>query len=93
MKRLILVIIILLQLIWVPVLKAAMYLNGSPCAFENSCEDGTSSGTSQDVNHNSGQTLEQLIADGGTYFLQTLSDVDLLLSQVEAGEVTGVNFE
>ncbi len=71
--------------------------NMSQCAFSGECPEpdgaaSASSGTGID-NKNGDLTLGQLIADGGSHFLKSLSAFNRLLSRVEASEVSGVDFD
>lgn len=62
--------------------------NGSPCAFNENCPEGTSGGTS----YASGlsvtaetTTLSYLIREGGGKFLQAIGDINTFLSKLERG--------
>lgn len=64
--------------------------NESDCAFHNNCENGGSSGRSSVSGMvNDGVSLGRLIAEGGGYFLQALSETHRFLGLIESSEVTG----
>ncbi len=86
MKNLIIGLIAILLIVTTPVY-SRIYINHTECAF-GECEE-PNGGTSK----RSSQTMQALIATGGTHFLQSLSEIDILLSQVETSGASGVDLE
>lgn len=82
----------ILLLFFVGVIYPAMAGNESCKAF-NQCDPGGSGGESRLFKPQSTPTIGWLIAEGGTYFLKSSSNIDLLLSLVESSEITGTDFD
>jgi len=86
MKKLISILIFVL-LVCTPFLNAIMAGNESCVAFPQGCDPG---GGGKSL---TGATVGSLIAEGGTYFLKSSSDIDLFLSLVESSELSGPDYE
>ncbi|NIR04335.1 MAG: hypothetical protein GTN82_02795 [Candidatus Aminicenantes bacterium] len=75
---------ILFLLMFVNVSHAAMILNYSCTAFSDQC---TTSG-----DRSNGITIGEFIVVGGGYFLESHSNLKLLLSQVELSDIRGIDY-
>lgn len=88
-----LLIVTILTLFFVGVIYPAMAGNESCKAFPFQCDKGGGGESSGLYKPQSTATIGRLVAEGGTYFLKSSSDIDLLLSLVESSEVSGADFE
>jgi hypothetical protein len=73
-------------------LNAAMAGNESPCAFTESCAEGsTGTSGSNSVSGTQSVSLRYLVASGGSYFLDAIGEIHHFLALVESSEINGVN--
>jgi hypothetical protein len=64
--------------------------NKSQCAFDENCDNNTSTGTSKTtVNYK--ENLGYLIAEGGSRFLFSIANIHHFLGEVEASEIKGID--
>jgi hypothetical protein len=87
MKKLLIVTITMLLLICTSYLLGLMAGNESPTAFLPEGESGE-----QNAPH-SNQSLSYLVAQGGSYFLQSAGHFHRFLGLVESSEIQGVDFK
>jgi hypothetical protein len=78
------IVAILILLMLVNVTHAAMILNYSCTAFTEQCTTS--------VDRSNGITIGEFIVVGGGYFLESHSNMKMLLSQVELSEIRGIDY-